>query len=66
MVDRHDIRAVDAAVLHRLRGDAANLSDAADIATFVPRFRKEALAFNAVITMHPMITAWAHVPDKHA
>jgi hypothetical protein len=66
MVDRHDIHAVDAAALHRLRSDTANLSDAADIDTFVPRFRKEALAVNAVITMPLMITAWAHVPDKHA
>jgi uncharacterized protein (TIGR03083 family) len=28
MVDHHDIYALDAAALHRLRGDVANLSDA--------------------------------------
>lgn len=33
-----------------------------DIDNFVPRFRREALAVNALITMPPMITAWARVP----
>ena len=28
MVDHHDIYALDAAALHRLRGDVANVSDA--------------------------------------
>ena len=37
-----------------------------DIDNFVPRFRQEALAVNALITMPPMITAWAQVPDKLA
>ena len=29
--------------------------------SFVPRFREQALAVNALITMPPMITAWAQV-----
>src|ERR1700754_857784 len=33
----------------------------ADLADFVPQMRREALAANAVITMPPMITAWARV-----
>ncbi|MGA9678019.1 MAG: class I SAM-dependent methyltransferase [Mycobacterium sp.] len=33
----------------------------ADIDSFVPRFREEALAVNALITMPPMITAWTRV-----
>lgn len=33
----------------------------ADIDNFVPLFRREALAANAVITMPPLITAWAQV-----
>jgi hypothetical protein len=33
-----------------------------DIDQFVPRFREQALAVNALITMPPMITAWAQVP----
>jgi 2-polyprenyl-3-methyl-5-hydroxy-6-metoxy-1,4-benzoquinol methylase len=37
-----------------------------DINNFVPRFRQEALAVNAIITMPPIITAWAQVPDKLA
>ena len=37
-----------------------------DIANFVPRFREEALAVNAMITMPPMITAWADLPYKRA
>ncbi len=37
-----------------------------DIDNFVPRFRQEALAVNALITMPPMITAWAQVPDDLA
>jgi hypothetical protein len=32
-----------------------------EIDDFVPRFRREALAVNALITMPPMITAWAQV-----
>jgi SAM-dependent methyltransferase len=32
-----------------------------DIDNFVPQFRDEALAANALITMPPMITAWARV-----
>lgn len=32
-----------------------------DIDEFVPRFRREALAANAIITMPPMITAWTEV-----
>lgn len=32
-----------------------------DIDEFVPRFRREALAANALITMPPLITAWAEV-----
>ncbi|HEY9304117.1 MAG TPA: class I SAM-dependent methyltransferase [Mycobacterium sp.] len=32
-----------------------------DIDQFVPRFREQALAVNALITMPPMITAWAQV-----
>ena len=32
-----------------------------DIDEFVPRFREEALAANAIINMPPMITAWAQV-----
>lgn len=37
------------------------IDDLADIDGFVPRFREEALAANAVITMPPLITAWARV-----
>ena len=37
------------------------IDELADIDEFVPRFRKEALAVNALITMPPMITAWAQV-----
>jgi ubiquinone/menaquinone biosynthesis C-methylase UbiE len=33
----------------------------ADIDNFVPRFREEALAANALITMPPIITAWSQV-----
>jgi len=42
------------------------IDELADIDNFVPRFRQEALAVNALITMPPMITAWAQVPDKLA
>jgi hypothetical protein len=42
------------------------IDELADIDNFVPRFRDEALAVNALITMPPMITAWALVPDKLA
>jgi SAM-dependent methyltransferase len=42
------------------------IDELADIDNFVPRFREEALAVNALITMPPMITAWTQVPDKLA
>ena len=38
------------------------VEEVADIDNFVPRFREEALAVNALIAMPPMITAWAQVP----
>lgn len=37
------------------------LDEVTDIDGFVQRFRREALAANALITMPPMITAWARV-----
>jgi ubiquinone/menaquinone biosynthesis C-methylase UbiE len=37
------------------------IDELADIDEFVPRFREEARAVNAVITMPPIITAWAQV-----
>jgi hypothetical protein len=37
------------------------IDEVADIDSFVPQFRREALAANALITMPPMITAWAQV-----
>jgi SAM-dependent methyltransferase len=37
------------------------IDELADIDDFVPRFREEALAVNALITMPPIITAWAQV-----
>ncbi len=37
------------------------IDELADIDDFVPRFREEARAVNALITMPPMITAWARV-----
>lgn len=37
------------------------IDELADIDEFVPRFRQEALAVNALIAMPPMITAWAQV-----
>lgn len=37
------------------------IDELADIDEFVPRFREEALAGNALITMPPIITAWAQV-----
>src|SRR5262249_40221324 len=37
------------------------IEDLDDIDEFVPRFRQEALAANALVTMPPMITAWAEV-----
>jgi ubiquinone/menaquinone biosynthesis C-methylase UbiE len=37
------------------------IDDLADIDNFVPRFREEALAANALITMPPIITAWSQV-----
>jgi SAM-dependent methyltransferase len=37
------------------------IDELADIDNFVPQFREEALAINAVITMPPIITAWAQV-----
>jgi 2-polyprenyl-3-methyl-5-hydroxy-6-metoxy-1,4-benzoquinol methylase len=35
-----------------------------DIDSFVPRFRQEALAVNALITMPPLITGWTQVQPK--
>jgi ubiquinone/menaquinone biosynthesis C-methylase UbiE len=35
-----------------------------DIDSFVPRFREEALAVNALITMPPLITAWTQLQPK--
>ena len=37
------------------------IDEVADIDNFVPRFREEALAANALITMPPIITAWTKV-----
>jgi hypothetical protein len=37
------------------------IDEVADIDNFVPRFREEAVAVNALITMPPIITAWARV-----
>ncbi|MGZ4515881.1 MAG: class I SAM-dependent methyltransferase [Mycobacterium sp.] len=37
------------------------IDEVADIENFVPRFREEALAANALITMPPIITAWTKV-----
>jgi 2-polyprenyl-3-methyl-5-hydroxy-6-metoxy-1,4-benzoquinol methylase len=37
------------------------IDEVSNIDEFVPRFREEALAANAVINMPPMITAWAEV-----
>ena len=37
------------------------IDELADIDNFVPQFRQEALAVNALITMPPMITAWVQV-----
>jgi hypothetical protein len=37
------------------------IDELADIDSFVPRFRREALAVNALITMPPLITAWTQV-----
>ena len=37
------------------------IDELADIDEFVPRFRQEAQAVNALITMPPIITAWAQV-----
>ncbi len=37
------------------------IDEVADIDNFVPRFREEAIAVNALITMPPIITAWARV-----
>ena len=37
------------------------IDEVADIDNFVPRFREEALAVNALITMPPIITAWTEV-----
>ncbi len=37
------------------------IDELTDIDNFVPRFREEALAVNALITMPPIITAWAQV-----
>jgi hypothetical protein len=37
------------------------IDELADIDEFVPRFREEALAVDALITMPPIITAWTQV-----
>jgi 2-polyprenyl-3-methyl-5-hydroxy-6-metoxy-1,4-benzoquinol methylase len=37
------------------------IEELTDIDEFVPQFRREALAVNALITMPPIITAWARV-----
>jgi ubiquinone/menaquinone biosynthesis C-methylase UbiE len=37
------------------------IEEVADIDNFVPRFREEALAANALFTMPPIITAWTEV-----
>jgi len=37
------------------------IDELTDIDDFVPRFREEAAAADALITMPPIITAWAHV-----
>jgi ubiquinone/menaquinone biosynthesis C-methylase UbiE len=37
------------------------IDEVVDIDTFVPRFRAEALAVNALVAMPPIITAWARV-----
>lgn len=37
------------------------IDELADIDEFVPRFREEARAVNALITMPPIVTAWAEV-----
>lgn len=42
------------------------INELGDIDNFVPRFRQEALAVNAMITMPPLITAWAQVPAEPA
>jgi SAM-dependent methyltransferase len=42
------------------------IDDLDDIDDFVPRFRQEALAVNALITMPPIITAWVQVPEAIA
>jgi ubiquinone/menaquinone biosynthesis C-methylase UbiE len=61
----HDILAY-AAEVWRLVSPIAEqhgfaIDELADIDNFVPRFREQALAANAVITMPPLITAWARV-----
>ncbi|MCV7257831.1 methyltransferase domain-containing protein [Mycobacterium shimoidei] len=38
------------------------VGDLADVDAMLPRFREEAAAVDAVITMPPIITAWARVP----
>ena len=39
------------------------IEELADIDNFVPQFREEALAVNALITMPPIITAWTQVHE---
>ena len=61
----HDILAY-AAEVWRLVSPIAEqhgfaIDELADIDNFVPRFREQALTANAVITMPPLITAWARV-----
>ena len=57
-----------AAEVWRLVSPIANqggfaIDELADIDEFVPLFREEALAVNALITMPPIITAWAQVQE---
>lgn len=39
------------------------IAEVTDIDSFVPLFRQEALAVDALIAMPPLITAWARVPE---
>ncbi|MBW0014894.1 class I SAM-dependent methyltransferase [Mycobacterium sp.] len=41
--------------------DGFAIDEVADIDNFIPRFREEALAANAIVTMPPIITAWTKV-----
>lgn len=39
------------------------IDEVADVDSFLPQFRQQALAANALITMPPLITAWARVHE---